>query len=329
MKPLEGTDGRFAYILYGGVPFGRWYRTKFQARRAVVLHAINQGWSFRDCELAFLDATTPGSELWLTGADGRDLGQAEPWKRLSSDFKAMQAHASASPLYRSAVEARQRIGELAAEARTWPWKGRSGRTDRDVLSAIHDAATKVGTDSVDVSTRDIALQAGVTARTAATSLKRLEAAGWLSRAPAAWKRGHAVRYKLGSQPLQYYTHDSLGVVEVHVCRNATQHAGREIWVRLGKAAHALYQVLDVAPMTARELARRAGVCNSTASRRLPDLELHGLASKSHRGWSLGTTPPDDVAQAEGWVDAHSRVERRRREYDEDRVTFRAVYGIAA
>lgn len=324
MKPLTG---KFAQIVYHDAGWEDHYRDKFRARRAVALAAVNKGWTFQDCELTLLDPTRAVSQLWLTGSHGQELGRQQAFKRLKGDYEASTGRARQNPAYRSASEARQRIGELAAEAASYPWKGRSGKTDQDVLTALRHLASKAGTDAVDASVRDLSILAGVTVRTVSRSLRRLACQRWIIRVSgppeAVFGASRAARYKLSSPYMvrQNVTYESLNIVlaESHMWRNgAPVDPGHEVWVQLGKSAMALYRVLDVTPRSARQLARLADVGNRTADRKLPVLAGLGMAAKTDQGWTFGTVSPYEVAKSEGWIGDNSKVEQRRKAIAEDR-----------
>jgi hypothetical protein len=319
---MTSLRGKFSAIIYDNdTAWEDHYSSKFRARRAVMLHAVRLGWSLEDCRIVFANPVNPGSRLWTHGSNERPIRPAEVTKRLMRDYQSAHAVVMAQPSYQTAAEARQRVGELIAEAKVNPWSGRAGRTDRDVLAALHAAATAVGTDAVDMSVRDIALAAGVAHRDTVTrSLRRLEKAGWLSK-PETPRFGKAQRYKL-SGPLPAHITVS-GEVHIHVgSYGASVFANHEVWLRLGKAAMALYQVLDVAPASARKLAERAGVNRKTANRQLPVLRSYDLASGSkNQGWSFGVLSPDEVVKAMGWIEDNSKDVNRRKAVNEDRVMF--------
>lgn len=314
--------GKFSAIIYGtDTVWQDYYSSKFRARRAVMLHAVRTGWSFEDCRNVFANGLNPGSRLWTHGSDERPLRQAEVTRRLQRDYEAARVKTLSQPSYRTATEARQRIGELIAEAKVYPWRGRTGRTDRDVLAALHARATDVGTDAIDMPVRDIALAAGIAQRNTVTrSLRRLEDAGWITRLSKA-AFSHAQRYKL-SGPLS--THITMSDLHIHVgSYGATVSASHEVWLRLGKAAMALYQALNVAPSSARALAQRAGVNRKTAGRLLPVLRSYGLTSgNSEHGWSFGPMSPDDVVTAMGWIEDNSKSVQRHNAADAERLWFR-------
>ena len=325
MKPLQG---RFAQLAYHGSDWRNYYPDKFRARRAMVLAAINKGWTYQDCESVFLNSADAVSVLWLSGSKDQPHSRHEALRRLVGDYKAMDTYAVVNPVYATSAEARQRIGEITADARASAWKGRAGRTDKDVLAGLHRLATRAGTDAVDASVRDLSILSGVTVSTVSRSLKRLGEQGWLTRIKTVqpvFGRPKADRYKLSSpKRVGYYaTHDTpILHAECHVFHDAPPvDPGHEVWVRLGKCAIAIYQVLDVAPQSARQLAKMAGTDRRTADRKLPVLAGLGLATKTDNGWSFGTASPHDVVKAEGWTGDRSKVERRKQVIASERESW--------
>jgi flagellar biosynthesis/type III secretory pathway protein FliH len=85
-RPLEG---RYRNIVYASDhAWQRWYPDPFRSRRAVMLHAVNLGWTMADCRQEFLRADNPRSVLWTHGRDRRLLPAAEASKRLARDYQA-------------------------------------------------------------------------------------------------------------------------------------------------------------------------------------------------------------------------------------------------
>jgi hypothetical protein len=281
-----------------------------------VLACVNHGWTFEDCERVLLDPTAPTAHLWQS-----DSGHAEkPFARLRRDYQRAAAKWAESPNWQNATDVRQWLGERTAEVNRAAWPGRAGRTDKAVMLAVLHIA-RIGTDEPDVSVRDVAMKAGCTARTASTSLKRLCEAGWLAPRWASQPDGHAKRYKVSHK----FTHNSLRSSADYVCRNETALDGtgafHECWVRLGKAALAIWRALGGTPLSAADIADAAGVGRATAFRWLPRLAAYRLATRCDGGWIAGSASPDDVVKAEGWIGDNSIVEKRRQRHEEDRAQY--------
>jgi hypothetical protein len=336
--PLARLAETFRGILLGWKPWEDYYPDKFRARRALMLAAVNAGWTLADCTAEFLVRERPGSELWASGRDGRELAPSETLRRLERDYHAAAAKAASDPAIRYADEARQIVGEVKAAIRIADWRGVAGRTDRAVLEYVCQEATRVGSTAVCISARSAAEGAGCHTGTAARSLGRLVHNGWLVKGKH--REFHlAQEYRLLTGPQnagrrrhqQVYHHETYHpevlTPDRMVCLNLI-HPGHETWVRLGKSALALWQVLDVSPLSARELARRARVSPMTAVRNLPKLAAHGLARCCPgEGWSFGPLDPDAVADHMGWHKDESEVEYRRRKARQERDAFRALAGI--
>ena len=186
---MRQLTGKFARIVYEtDAAWHDYYPDKFRARRAVMLCAVNLGWSLENCQLVFTNPLNPGSRLWTHGRDERLLTEGQTAKRLMGDYEAATRRALARPPYRDAVEARQALGVALAAVRSTVWRGRAGRTDRGEASWVSTyvlrRATEVGCDRVHVSARNAAIGSGVTPQTAARSLNRLVKSGWLGRRKA-------------------------------------------------------------------------------------------------------------------------------------------------
>jgi hypothetical protein len=325
---MQTLGGEIGAIVHNGAEWRNRYGVKFRARKAVILAAVNNGWSMQDCELVLLDPTAAVSELWLKGEDDRALGSTQAYKRLSKDYKAAWAYAGDNPAWSSAAEVRQHLGELIAMADTRPWLGRTGRTDKAVMMAALRIASEVGTTEPDLSCRDVSLRAGVTKDTAARALRRLCRQGWLKPRWASQPEGHSRRFTI-AQAFDNQTHSSLGGSTGYVSDYETPYvtgkstnASHEVWTRLGKAALEVWRALGGEPVSAREVAKRASVANSTASRQLPRLASYRLSARYGNGWISGPATPDDVVKDMGWIAYNSKVEQRRTKYEEDREIYK-------
>jgi hypothetical protein len=305
MKPLTAQFRR----MLDGADFHNFYTSAFTARRALVMAALNAGWTLADAEFTFLDAMSPVRELWISSTR-----HEAPERRLARDWQAcLRVH---RPAMLSASDVRQRLGERISVIRSASWPGRTGRTDRDVLLAVLEIATRAGTYTPGASERDVAQLAGVTRPTVARSLRRLCASGWIARQYDSQPDGTARRYEV----LRSVPYDLPVPGEVYLERSATP-PGHEVWVRLGKAAHAVWSVLDTEPRGVREIARLADVNPGTSSRQLPNLRSYRLARSASNGWTVGPASLDDVARAETWVEFNSKVWQRQFQHAEDRAYF--------
>lgn len=307
MKPLTGDIARIA----DGGDWTSRYASKFAARRAVVLACVARGWDENSARAKLIMDDSPALYLWES-----DRGNADtPDQRFTRDWRAAVQRFRESPSWQSAAEVRQWLGQLTSEIESARWTGRTGRTDQAVMLAVLAIASRAGTSEPDLPVRTVAMEAGVSLATACRSLARLRDAGWIRRT---WKSGSpydtAQRYKVSLNGTDSYEVPT----ELSVPLRDTSH---ETWVRLGMAALATWSALDVQPRGVREVARRAGVGKTTASRWLPKLASYDLAARGEYGWIAGKATADDVARNEGWQDFNSKVFRRELSYIEDRAIY--------
>jgi len=310
--------GKFAELFYGGKSWElSGYSSKVAARRAIMLHAVNQGWTLEDCRKEFLNGYYEGSQFWTTGDDGRNLSGAESDKRLRNDYLKSAALASQQPTYHHAAEVRQELSMLISRVETRAWRGRTGRTDRDVLIGVLKRMSEVGSDRINFSARDAMLAAGLgSPTTAGNALKRLVGDEWLELTEGSgW--GIAAEYKC-KVAVRLNRPDDTGEREPGEAK--TGGADHETWLHLGKAARDVYGSLTVEPRSARQIARAANVHSSTATRNLPKLQLEGLAVLTEDGWIIGPLSPDDVTSGNTWIGSNSKTQKRQDRVATDRIS---------
>lgn len=311
--------GKYADLFYSGDAWEtHGYASKFAARRAVMAHAINRGWTLADCRREFLNPYHPGSQLWVTGEYGRQLNNAESDKRIVDDYRSCSAYIMQNPAYRYSDEVRQELSMLIIQVESREWTGRTGRTDRDVLVGILKRMCEVGSDRINFSAREAMLAAGLgSPATASKALRRLVDDGWLERADCAG-RGLSATYK--STVAKRLNHPD-GAGERQMGGTEPQGANHEVWLHLGKASRDLYSSLTREAQNARELAKAANVHPSTASRNLPKLSAEGMAVKTDGGWIIGPLTPDDVVYSYGWIGDNSKTQKRQDRVIADREAY--------
>lgn len=304
-------------ICQGGDDFtNHGYTTKFAARKAVLLSAVRRGWTCDECFRVFLaDPALPAYELWASSRT--EIGPHGRLKRLQEDYRQCLAHAANTPAPpRSSGDARAQIGEIIAEAAIADFPGVSGRTDRDVLKAVHATGTEYGSMSVILPARDIALRAGVSRTTAAKSLGRLVTAGWIKRTVKVegWPTGV---YVITRGKEVYHNGTYLGQdPDSNMSTCGTPDPAHETWVTLGKAAKAAWSALDTEPRSCREIARRASIGNCTSLRVLRVLAECALAIRDDdKKWIRGEANPDEVAS----LHSFDTVARRKKQYEVERA----------
>jgi hypothetical protein len=323
-KPLTG---KYAAIFYSGDAWEeKGYATKFAARRAVMMHAVNIGWTLEDCRREFLNDYYPGSQLWVTGGNGRKLSKAESEKRLRDDYRACAAKVAQRPAYRHKAEVRQELSILIDRVETRAWGGRTGRTDRDVLVGVLKRMSEIGCDRINYSVRDAMLAAGIASpSTASNALKRLVSDQWLELLEkGGW--GVAAEYR-SNVAVRLNQPGSSGQREMGESR--PEGADHETWLHLGKAARDLYGSLTSEPQTARKLAKAANVHPSTASRNLPKLRAEDMALETDDGWIIGPLSPDDVAYGNTWIGSNSKTQKRQDRVTTDRISYAMRNNVTA
>jgi hypothetical protein len=319
-RPLTG---KFREIMYGSDhAWSEHYSSKFCARRGVILHAVNLGWSYQDCRAELGNPMNAGSCLWRLGSNDRVLPDGQVTKRLTEDYKAACRKYAADPPVYDRADARIRIGELTSLIPAWNWHGVSGRTDHDVISYVLSKMTDIGSTRINVASRDVSIGAGVSQRTALRSLTRLVNAGWL-RHDSADAIDHAPAYEAVSaaeimSKLSKVTDSGVtGGGSYNLCEEQDHmsqyrspgNPSHETWVRLGKSSKAVYDVLTDDPVSARAVSKAASVSKDTANKKLPELRSYDLAAYED-GWIIGTASPDQVCNDMGWIEGNSKVRSR-------------------
>jgi DNA-binding MarR family transcriptional regulator len=229
---------------------------------ALAMSAANRRWG-QDDVIALI--STPGTyinQLWERRCDDRGTDRASAWFRRHV-WPAAVARIRASPPRSGSDVGLSGTVRAAACAR---WSGTGGATDRRVLLAVLGRARELGKIELDLSVRDVAEIAGVTRSTAATSLGRLAANGWIVRMENGSPRHHAATYLLVLRTL--IESSSMPGIEV---------ISEDLWRRsgLGPNAGRIHALLGV-PMDAGELAAATGLHITTVRRNLKRLREHGL-----------------------------------------------------
>src|SRR5262245_25253866 len=119
-RPLPA---KFQAILEGSQSWQDHYDQGFKARAALVLSALQHGWSRNDITDAFLTSLNDASVLWTVGRDGRRLIASQAYKRIDDDIRKAERFMARSPAHHDATEARQRVGEMIELANRQPWAG--------------------------------------------------------------------------------------------------------------------------------------------------------------------------------------------------------------
>jgi hypothetical protein len=230
------------------------------------------------------------------------------------------------------------------------WKGKAGKTDRAVMLIILKHASRSGRLDHYLDQRTMALNTGVTPRTANKSLHRLMDAGWIIRIAGSRKKPtDAFTYVINHARSVVYVGYLDSLISTLTCgdrsqaspvespsegqnpsspqyrvtqsnphrrvsRQALKWAGTELGVLLGSGATEVALCLTAEPRKISEIARSAGVCYSTASNALrKKLKPKGLAVLTPDGWIKGISLGEYVLDPDPGI-----VQKRRELYERER-----------
>lgn len=178
------------------------------------------------------------------------------------------------------------LGDVAAAAQSWPWKGASGGSDLAVLEELVRTGAAVPTTVVGASLGAIAMGAGVSVDTARAALLRLGGAGWLrvvSQETAVTTRTYALRVPAGadlSGDRHVPARDEFGDLGADLAR----------WRGLGKVSVRVARLIDRSPhLTAGELGERLSMSAPAMRYHLRKLSHAGLVSLVGAGWVVHRT----------------------------------------
>lgn len=140
---------------------------------AVILGAVNAGWTDEQLWEALVERPTPAGE-WLRAARRR-RGDQYAREQLARYARDARAKAAASPAYASRADAAGELAAIEAVIRTQQWQGATGNTDLCVVLAHHSAAERAGGVEHSLSNRQAAEAAGVSLSTLQAAYRRLSA----------------------------------------------------------------------------------------------------------------------------------------------------------
>lgn len=216
--------------------------------------------------------------------------------------------------------------DIAAEdpRRTRAW-GRQAISIRLVLTALGQAAMVAGTMTIEFGCRNLALQSGVSCRTAARALAVLRSEDDpLITLVTPHHLTRADRYQLRI-PGRYE-------------RSSWWRRRRAGWISaihpaftaLGGTAALTYAALTADPTPAAGIARTARLSGPATADALRELAAHGLAVHHARHWTRGPASLDDVALATGALQAHQeRSDRYRRQQQQWKAVIAALPAATA
>lgn len=145
----------------------------------VAVGAFRAGWSLDELRAALADPSNIGGRSYRTRLTLTGKRHADYWLDLYVAPSAATAAVHRVVVPADAVEARARLDVIRAAVLVAVWSGMAGATDRAVMLALIARGYARGSVTPHMSHREIAEAARCTRQTAARSVARLRAAGWL------------------------------------------------------------------------------------------------------------------------------------------------------
>ena len=245
-KEPQGLSEKWRRVLKYGDAEGRYRTPNGETARGRMGMALAGAYvrSGLSLDMFIDDMLNPGN---LGGAKPQEIrdtkGQASAYKWLRDTWATAEENALAE-LDPNHVE--NSLNKFMGHVEAWPWKGRTGSTDRDVLRSITRLGIRHNTLEPLASLRDLQLEAGKSLETTRKSVNRLKADKWVFQGSP--KGGAKARvYKLNPEKCSETSTDSIhgGTVNksvlvnehilkhpVFTSRKALQGRPAEIWSRL-------------------------------------------------------------------------------------------------
>jgi hypothetical protein len=316
---------------------GRWdgsrYAGRSQARMAVLAAAAARGWRLDEVREAVGSGAWRGlAGLYERPSEPGRMDRLLPWEwRKSAAFAAGEKNvpgwltsvstsrppartggADEFGLIRQWVTGTDCAAADPERARRW---GRHAIAVRQLLAALGQAAMVAGSSVIEFGTRNLALHAGLSQRTAARLLRMLrEEPDPLIDLVSPGRLARADRYALRI-PDAY-----AASVRWRRRRAGRIEAIHPAFLALGGTAGLVYQALGPAGARGAEVARAARLSASAAGTALQVLAGHGLAERGPAGWRRGPADLDSVAESTGAAGLHRQRTDR---YDNDRERWQA------
>lgn len=331
-RPLAPDYERIART--GQYPADR-YPSASEARAAVLLHALNRGWTEKTVTAAVRTSQWAG----LTGLFEAKYGRRYRDKALAADLDRAKARMASSPLQRSHTSAahprgvgakaqrrhlRRWLSCVALAVQQQRWSTRQSYGAELVLLAVADASRRRQSSYIDFGVRHLSMGSGTVLdwSTVASLLRQLRSEDdpFLLLVDTDRAAGADV-YELRI-PDAYLEHlpdspDQLPAVSYGV------HPAFSV---LPLPAWRIYQVLSGGRSldSVDEVAGAASVPIRTAYAVLGELRRHGLARRAPTGWVRGRRSLDRVASLGGVT---SRLNRLVATWRLERNAWRAVLGL--
>ncbi|MGH3894785.1 MAG: hypothetical protein ACRDTW_24750 [Rhodococcus qingshengii] len=310
---LDGRDGSYS---------------EWATASALAMYALNAGLNEDEFVSVVTDSDFASEFATENGRDRSsrlDSRLRKVWERAEDDW---------NPGLGSIQDVRDRIAALSNRLDQDIWTGRTASTDRAVALALVAWAHELGTWTVDASSRELGLRAGVGNRTASRALQRLADIGVVRQVEMKRVTGHAQTWALnmdwtpievpstnGHNDTHISTYGGRGIC-VSLCHFGTDHPAF-LGSALGRTAERIW--LDLAEngdSTVSELAQRLGINLRTTRRNLDErLVPNGLVMKADGRPAVYSVDPtadadrlDRIAESFGTLDwQHRTAERHERE----------------
>ncbi|TJZ93557.1 leucine zipper domain-containing protein [Actinacidiphila oryziradicis] len=324
------------------------YGSRSEAVFAFTMHVIGRGWDWTRWYGEISDESNKLGDVYrFRGGKAGHRSIADPVKAARADWDRAVRKFQASPPVQGKDDARA----LLVPIRVHLSHSVVSRTDRHVLEYLHSEGQRRGRILLSASVRDIALGAAVHRDTACRSVNRLTKQGWLSKHEDRLQVRDAQVYKLLAPGVRECTECTeevcTGVDTVPSLRDG-RSTGREVsvdsraqnraqpaldvattdaFLKLGRAAAAVYAVLGDEALTVDQVVTKAGVAKRTAYKWLASLRDQGMAIETDRTWTrgyrdLGKVAADIGATGKGFKRrTHIRDQRRAWDDKADRVQF--------
>ena len=329
-----------AAIAYTGTWPPGGYAGRSEARMAVITAAVACGWRLAEVRAELDAGRWPGlAGLYARHREPRRMARLLPaeWRksvtRLAGEENPRRWHTSDTyprPPGRARAAAGNDLAAEYGEIRRWVTAADCAAADphrvagwdrqaiavRQVLAALGQAAMVAGSGVIEFGARNLALQAGVSYRTAARVLVLLrEEDDPLIDLVSRHRLKRADRYQLRI-PAAYAASS----------RWRRRRAGRiegihPVFLVLGGPAALVYAALSPAGARGADVARTARLSESGTATALKALAEHGLAERGRQGWRRGPIALADAADACG---ATRRHKERQAAYASDRATWQAL-----
>lgn len=304
------------------------YRSRSEAEFALVVSAVNHGFSFEGTRELFEHHAAPASKYG-------SCSQLEREKRLRREYGKAQNWVSAQT-----AEVLRAVNSLRKQANTLVPRGRTFGTDASVYVQILNTVERSSKLSdITLPVRDLGLDSGVDARTAGRALRRLEEAGLIEKKRGS-HRAEAAQYDLVTMPhiitnpsTSELGHDREPGLPPRLRghdafrRGALNTSGWLIVNELEKARQAM-QAVTVPDLVARTHYSRSTVDNVLrilCNEQLVTADKRSKPRKWHMLREITAYHLDKIAQESGTAGAAVRQHFR---HSRERIQFRQAFGIS-